>query len=395
MSRRIRYMGATTSPGIENYPLQVWDSLFGARNPALETPRHLEATMAWLVRAQDAGSDDGLARMYHIKNGWGPSYPETTGYAIPTFFSYAEYSERSELIERALRMARWECDVQMASGAVQGGVISAAQPTPAIFNTGQVLFGWRAAYRHARTESFRQSALRAADYLVANMDPDGAWRKNLSSFTSASLDTYAYNVRSAWALLLAQELEPARPYRAAALRNVEFVLTLCRDNGWIAKNCLGRPEQPLLHTIAYAYQGLLECAVLAGLDRPLEVVLCGNRELRANFEQFGQLHGRYDSDWNPTVRWRCLTGEAQTAIVWYGLADVTQDRSWASAASAVIATIKKTQRLTGDPARAGGVQGSHPITAPYGRLEYLNWAAKFFADAMMIELGVAGAGRSG
>jgi hypothetical protein len=365
-------MGATTSPGAENYPLQIWDTLFGARNPVLDTPRHLEATMAWLARAQDAGDDDGLARMYHVKNGWGASYPETTGYAIPTFFSYADCSGNSEFAERAVRMARWECDVQMASGAVQGGTISTAAPTPAIFNTGQVLFGWRAAHRRTGNEAFRQAALRAADYLVANMDPDGAWRKNLSAFTSASLDTYAYNVRSAWALMLAQELDPSRPYRDAALRNVDFVLSLCHDNGWIAKNCLGRPEQPLLHTIAYAYQGLLECATLAGLDPPFEAALRGNRELRANFEQFGQLHGRYDHDWNPTVRWRCLTGEAQTAIVWHGLADVSGDRSWASAASALVAQIKKTQRLDGDEGRSGGVQGSHPITAPYGRLELLN-----------------------
>jgi hypothetical protein len=395
MSRRFRYMGATTSPGIENYPLQAWDWLLGARNPALATPRHLEATMAWLARAQDAGSDDGLARMYHVRDGWGPSYPETTGYAIPTFLAFAEYSGRAEFADRALRMARWESKVQLKSGAVQGGVISAAAPSPAIFNTGQVLFGWRAAFCHAGTESFRQSALKAADYLVAEMDSDGAWRRNLSAFTSAALDTYAYNVRSAWALLLAQELDATRPYKAAALRNVEFVLSLCQPNGWIAKNCLSRPEQPLLHTIAYAYQGLLECAVIAGLDRPLEMALRGNRELRSNFEQFGQLHGRYDNEWNPTVRWRCLTGEAQSAIVWQRLAQVTGDHGWAAAASALIAQLKRTQRLTGPPGRAGGVQGSHPITAPYGRLEYPNWAAKFFADALLGELEVPGAGQSG
>jgi hypothetical protein len=387
-------MGATPSPGLENYPLQIWDWIVGARLPAYDSQRHLDATMAWLARAQDVGDDAGLARMYHVRKGWGASYPETTGYAIPTFLAYARHSGRAEFAARAVRMAEWESKVQMESGAVQGGVVTDT-PTPAIFNSGQVLFGWRAAYTHTRNEAFRRSALRVADYLVTQMDPDGAWRKNLSAFTTANLDTYAYNVRSAWALLLAQELDTGRPYKAAAVRNVEFVLTLCESNGWIAKNCLARPEQPLLHTIAYAYQGLLEIAVAERVERAFDVVVRGNRELLRNFEQFGQLHGRYEIEWNPTVRWRCLTGEAQTAIVWQRLAEVTGEREWRKGAAGVIALLKKTQQLTGDPGRAGGVKGAYPITAPYGRLEYLNWAAKFFADALMLELGVPGAGRDG
>jgi len=394
MSKRIKYMGATPSPGLRNYPLKVWDWLVGARHPALESRRHLDATMDWLARAQDQGGDDGVARMYHLRKGWGASYPETTGYVIPTCFVYAEYSGRREFADRAARMARWESAVQMRDGAVQGGVIT-APPTPAIFNTGQVLFGWRAAYRHTGDDTFKQSALRAADYLVAHMDADGAWRKNLSAFTSTNLDTYAYNVRSAWALALAQDFAQGTVYRDAAARNVEFVLTLCRENGWIAKNCLGRPEQPLLHTIAYAYQGLLECSVLLDFDAALDVVLRGNDALLHNFEELGQLHGRYADCWSPTVHWRCLTGEAQTSIVWQRLAQVTGDRKWSTAAESLNVQIKKTQQLDGPPEKAGGVKGAYPITSPYGALEYLNWAAKFFADALLLELGASRASLDG
>ena len=139
----------------------------------------------------------------------------------------------------------------------------------------------------------------------------------------------------------------------------------------------------------------LECALLEGLEGAFDAVVRGNRELLANFEQFGQLHGRYDREWYPTVRWRCLTGEAQTAIVWQRLAKVTGDPRWSEAASALIVQLKRTQTLTGDPGKVGGVKGAQPITAPYGRLEYINWAAKFFADALLIELGVENAGLAG
>lgn len=394
MVRRIEYMGATPRPGLENYPLLVWDWLTGARRKPSSSEAHLEATMRWLVHAQDVGDDEGVARMFHIRNGWGSSYPETTGYIVPTFFAYADYSGRPEFSERAVRMVEWESDVQMDTGAVQGGVVS-DEPSPAIFNTGQVLFGWLDAYQRTGNERSLNSATRSAEYLVAQMDPDGAWRKNLSAFTSTPIETYAYNVRSAWALMLAENLDQGARYRAAAERNVEFTLSLCQANGWIANNCLGRPEQPLLHTIAYAYQGLLECAVLGADERALEVAARGNAELRANFDQFGTLHGRYADSWNPTVRWRCLTGEAQTAIVWQRLAAVTGDRQWQEAAERLIRQIKRTQLLKGSPDIVGGIRGAWPMTAPYGPLQYLNWAAKFFADALMVELGVESAGRLG
>ena len=43
-----------------------------------------------------------------------------------------------------------------------------------------------------------------------------------------------------------------------------------------------------------------------------------------------------------------------------------------------------TQHLDGaDPGMRGGVPGSFPIWGGYGTYEYLNWAAKFLADALL------------
>jgi hypothetical protein len=38
-----------------------------------------------------------------------------------------------------------------------------------------------------------------------------------------------------------------------------------------------------------------------------------------------------------------------------------------------------------DPAIRGGVPGSWPVWAEYGRLKILNWATKFFIDALLLE----------
>jgi hypothetical protein len=119
---------------------------------------HLDAAIQWICRAQDASGDGGVARSYSIvynpyfkRKGWIPSYPETTGYIIPTLFDYARMTRRQDLMDRAVRMTDWECEVQMDSGAVQGGTIDQKQ-TPAIFNTGQVIFGWLRTYRETGNE---------------------------------------------------------------------------------------------------------------------------------------------------------------------------------------------------------------------------------------------------
>ncbi len=46
----------------------------------------LEDATGYLLRAQRQGTDAGLGS-YHLTEGWGASYPETTGYAIPTLLS--------------------------------------------------------------------------------------------------------------------------------------------------------------------------------------------------------------------------------------------------------------------------------------------------------------------
>ncbi len=33
----------------------------------------------------------------------------------------------------------------------------------------------------------------------------------------------------------------------------------------------------------------------------------------------------------------------------------------------------------------GGIKGSFPVNGAYGRYQYLNWAAKFFMDSLMLE----------
>jgi len=287
-------------------------------------------------------------------------------------------------------MARWEVEIQMESGAVQGGVIG-FPPTPAIFNTGQVLFGWAAAYRETGDRTFLDAAQRGADFLVAAMDPDGAWRRHGSQYARAGVNVY--DARTAWGLLEASLITGDRAHREAAARNLDFVLTKQRENGWFEACCLDDDQRPLLHTIAYTMEGLFEAGERLGEPRFQAAAKLAADALLARQRPDGSLAGQFDSAWKESATWSCLTGDAQTAIVWLRLCEKTGEARYLDAARRINRYLASTQDLTAaDPGIRGGIKGSHPISGEYGTYEYLNWAAKFFADALILEIRTGASG---
>jgi uncharacterized protein YyaL (SSP411 family) len=369
------------------------------RRDAGDAAHSLRAAIDWLCRAQDASGDGGVARSYSLaynaffgKHGWTPSYPETTGYIIPTMFDYARVSARGELFDRAARMADWECEVQMPSGAVQGGTVN-EPPSPAVFNTGQVIFGWVRAFKETGTERYLQSAIKAGDFLLSCQDADGAWRRQLSKFASQTMPFYTYNARTAWALLELAQAAGNAAYRTAAVRNIEFVLGEQLPNGWFRNNCLNDPERPLLHTIAYTLEGVVEAGIALKEARYLSAVGKAADELLAKQRPDGGLAGRFTERWEPAVKYSCLTGNAQMGIVWGRLHQATRDGRYLDAMSKANRFLQKVQWLgTGNPGLDGGISGSYPLHGEYGRFEVLNWAVKFFADSLMLEASIKGRG---
>src|SRR3990172_3334377 len=68
--------------------------------------RCVTEAVRWLCRAQDYSSthDGGVARHFSLITGWGSSYPETTGYIVPTLLEVAEETGDANLTDRARRM---------------------------------------------------------------------------------------------------------------------------------------------------------------------------------------------------------------------------------------------------------------------------------------------------
>src|SRR5947208_12912285 len=127
-----------------SHAVMVWRDVLGREAKPDDSRQHLQATMGWLCRAQDRGGGGGVSAGYSLLRGWLPPYPETTGYIIPTFFDYAHRTANAEFYARAVRMADWELQVQLPSGAIQAGFYrgNGSKRPPAVFNTGQVVLGW-------------------------------------------------------------------------------------------------------------------------------------------------------------------------------------------------------------------------------------------------------------
>lgn len=370
--------------------MSVLAKLLPKRAPANPDPElALRAAAEWLSRAQDATGSGGVSANYDAaKRKWAGAYPETTGYVIPTFYRYAEFCGDAEYRERASRMAAWESDIQLADGGVRAGTMDAAQVVPTIFNTGQVLFGWVAAWQETQNARFRDSLVRAADWLVAAQDQDGAWRRFASPFAAHALNTY--NTRVAFGLAQAGKALGEQTYIDSAVRNVEWALTQMHPNGWLENNDLEDNSRPLTHTIAYATRGILEVGLIASNTAFVDAATRIARAVAQTQRDDGALPGRLDADWKPAARWSCVTGNAQMAIVWQRLARETSDRSLLPPAEKANRFNMSVQDIAApDPGVRGGIPGSHPRSGGYMTDRYPNWAAKFFMDALMLQLQAA------
>jgi uncharacterized protein YyaL (SSP411 family) len=350
---------------------------------------HLEAAIEWLCRAQDNAGGRGVSAGYSLIDGWLPPYPETTGYIIPTFFDYARSSGREELRERALRMADWEIEVQLPDGSVQAGQYKAGQKErrPAIFNTGQVILGWCRAYAETKKECYLEAAMRAGDWLAGAQAADGSWPLRAPETETT---VHAYDVRTAWSLLELNALVNQRSYLEAARLNLQWTLEQQQENGWFKHNAFffagNKWDLPLTHTIAYVMEGLQESWRLLGDDRYFQAVYKTAERLLRIFELRRFMPGEFDGSWKTAATYSCLTGDAQIAGVWMKVYETTRDTRFLNAALKLNDYVKSTQSLRASHGGVrGGVKGSQPIFGRYTPFVYVNWAAKFLADSLMLE----------
>ncbi len=365
--------------------LIVQDVMALSSQPERDHITHLRAAIEWLCVAQDIrdGKSDagGVSAGWSFEDEWLPSYPETTGYIIETFIAAAKLLDQPELLRRAHRMIDWELSVQQADGAFPGH-FGEPGSQPVIFNTGQIMHGMLAGYLQLGRSECLLAAVKAGHWLARQQDEDGCWRR----YEHNALP-HTYNTRGTWALLSAGLVAEEPVLKNAAIRNLDWALTQQTDSGWFATNAFTLDRPPFTHTIAYAIRGFLESGILLGDERYIGAAIKAAKAMSAAQRQDGWLAGTYSDGWVPESRYCCLTGVAQMSLNWTRLAQDCGVIEFKEPARRALSYLKKNHRLN-DPCNTvkGGIPGSAPIWGGYSRFEYPNWAAKFFSDALMMDM---------
>lgn len=355
---------------------------------------HLLAALDWLCRAQDQTTDHGVSAWYSLLTGWQPSYIETTGYIINTFFDYAEYFDCNELFDRAIAMADFLLTMQLPSGAYRVYTpIQNKSEKVVVFDMGQDLLGMTDAYQKTGQQKYLDSAIAAADFLCSIQEPDGSWLKHTYGNT-----THTYHTRVAWGILKVFQLTKNSKYELAGRANLDWAAKNQLPNGWLLNNHFPPPHQPepFTHAISYAIEGFLWSGLLLHEPKYVAIATKAAAPLLKYFLEHSFLPGTFNEHWQSADHYSCLTGNAQLALVWAELYKLTGNTLFWQGAKKMNRYLRSQQQL-GLPwsATHGALGGSDPLWGDlwqnhgYCRLAYPNWATKFYLDSLLTEIKIS------
>lgn len=342
----------------------------------------LDKAAGWLMTAQNANIDGGMGS-YHLINKWSPSYPETTGYIIPTLIKYGNTHDQPKALNSALMASGFLLKIQAESGGWQGGRIGENKPE-IVFNTGQVIRGMIAAFELSGDHKFLDSAAKAGRWLTGIQHPAGYWQTHALMGKARVYDTFV-DVP----LLELYKLTGDENFRKAAVRNLDWVIReKMHENGWFedCDNTIRRNDKPILHTIAYTLDGLIDSSLILNDDKYLKAALKGSDKLKEIFLAQGFLNGRYDCNWNGSEYMIC-TGSAQMSVVWLKLHAIYHDGTYSESAQQMINLLIYIQSrgFKESENTLGAIPGSFPLWGRYEPFAFPNWATKFFCDALLLE----------
>jgi hypothetical protein len=342
--------------------------------------QRLDAALDWIRLAHRMSGDGGISKGYDVLRGrWSPSYPETTGYTIPTLLNAAVALGWPELREQALSLA----DYLLQSTTPEGGMGHWQRTTtcPIVFDTGQVIFGWLAAFGSSGDVRYLQAAVRAGDWLASVQEPSGFWMKDYQHLgVEKVIDT-----RVAWALIELYRSTHQDVYRQVAIRNLEWALQNQEADGWFRRCAFAEGQDPFTHTLAYTAEGLFRCGRSLDEARYIEAARLMADALLIRQHPDGRLASTYGPAWRATGRSSCLTGNCQMSCLWLHFYKTSGNRDYYDAAERSIGFVAGTQNLrTSNLNVRGAIAGSYPIYGRYERLKYPNWATKFFVDALLM-----------
>jgi prenyltransferase beta subunit len=344
----------------------------------------MRAAARWLAAAQDSQSDGGFSGRYKLASGWSSSYPETTGYIIPTLLRLADLWNEPQWHDRAARAIDFLLGLQLPDGAFPGGEVQENRTAPSPFNSAQILHGlthWVSATGDPRA---RAAAERCAAWLISMQDADGAFRRHFYLDVAATYSAYL----SCWLAEYGATFGDSAAL-ASAGRHLDWVLAQ-QDTvtGWFDLAGFTTEQHSdrtaYTHTIAYTIAGVLTTSRVLQRADGIAAARQAAEGIMRRLELSERLPGVLDWRWRAGEHPQCLTGNAQMALIWFDLTRHEGDWRFANAGLKALDLVKHAQlRHNPNPGLAGGIGGSDPVWGSYIPKALPNWAAKYFIDGLI------------
>ncbi|MBP8016701.1 glycoside hydrolase family 88 protein [Candidatus Gracilibacteria bacterium] len=344
---------------------------------------YVKGIFDWLLFAKNISKDGGIPNWFSMRNGWGKSYPEVTGYLISSFCTfYKNFPNFSYLYKHILDMANWEVSIQQNSGGWCSETIDKNLKS-VVFNTGQIIDGLVETYHITKDEKYIKSSQLGAEWLLKQQHPEGYYNKN----------TYmniirVFDARVSFALMKLYEVTNDDRLLVSIKKNLDWILTKQTSKGWFfdCDNSITNNDYPLTHCINYTLEGLLYCGIKLKEEKYINAVLLSVHNLIPLFEIKKYLPSRIGLDWQVESSSECLTGNAQLAIILFKLFQLKKDYYYLNTAYKLVDSVLINIDLqTQNKNIFGGVPGSNPLYGNYCEFCYISWASKFILDALFLE----------
>jgi hypothetical protein len=349
-----------------------------ALEPVSEAQRIEAADLAvdWLMRARKFTVDGGFPT-FDLALGFGSSYPETTGYILDTLLRYDQRFPGKISYEELNEIRLFLLKIQHNEGGWQSGYVDENKP-PVAFNTAQVMRGLITWYNRFPDEEVALALDRAAQWLTNVQEADGSWSKHNYMGMARVYDSYVSAPLVQWAMQRSNE-----DWKNAAAKNIDWVISNQQENAWFANadNTEKHNSRPILHTIAYTIDGLLEYAQVTGDTKARESGEKAALVLADKVLTNKRLGGRFDEQWNASEA-TIITGCAQMCVAWNRMPESTKAmEAKAIMQSWLVFWQWKSEKLPAD--MKGAFSGSFPFWGKYEPFRCPNWAVKYAIDALL------------
>lgn len=334
--------------------------------------KRLTANLSWIEKSFENNNLKGSSGSRSLLGKWSASYPETTGYLLPTVLAASSIPKHRRL-EIANSQYGYFKNLANSDGSF---CQSESNSAPIIFDTAQILLGLINLVPYApNNTAVSDLCEKSYNWLFNQLDNEGFFKE----YNYIEGYNPSYYSRVAWPMLK-WELSLNRHASKKTLKLISRIVAEKKPN-YAFNNWGFYPEtKAYTHTIAYTLRGLWECGSLLSDTDLKRVVYNSLDKILELVSTEGKLAGEYNGEWKGNYDFICSTGNAQLALLLILVYKNTKERKYLSGVPVLLKPLIRAQERFHS---RGALSSSIPIWGPYQKLRYTNWTQKFYSECLI------------